>query len=40
MLESEGLMPRLAKMQKSKFDEFLGKVNLRSNISAAKTWKV
>ncbi len=32
MLESEGLMPRLAKMPKSKLDEFLGKVNLKDQM--------
>lgn len=32
MLESEGLMPRLAKMPKSKLDEFLGKVNLKDEM--------
>lgn len=32
MLESEGLMPRLAKMSKSKLDEFLGKVNLKDQM--------
>ncbi len=32
MLESEGLMLRLAKMPKSKLDEFLGKVNLKDQM--------
>jgi hypothetical protein len=32
MLESEGLMPRLAKMPKSKLDEFLAKVNLKDQM--------
>ena len=32
MLESKGLMPRLAKMQKSKLDEFLGAVNLKDQM--------
>lgn len=32
MLENEGLMPRLAKMQQSQLDEFLGKVNLKDQM--------
>lgn len=32
MLENKGLMPRLAKMQKSKLDEFLGAVNLKDQM--------
>jgi hypothetical protein len=32
MLESDGLMPRLAKMSKSGLDEFLGKVNLKDQM--------
>ncbi|MBU4222566.1 MAG: hypothetical protein KKA10_13320 [Euryarchaeota archaeon] len=32
MLESDGLIPKLAKMQKSKLDEFLGKINLEDQI--------
>lgn len=32
MLENEGLMPKLAKMPKSRLDEFLGKVNLKDQM--------
>jgi hypothetical protein len=32
MLENQGLMPRLAKMQQSQLDEFLGKVNLKDQM--------
>lgn len=32
MLESDGLMPRLAKMSKGGLDEFLGKVNLKDQM--------
>jgi hypothetical protein len=32
MLENDGLMPKLAKMPKSKLDEFLGKVNLKDQM--------
>ena len=32
MLENKGLMSKLSKMQKSKLDEFLGKVNLKDQI--------
>ena len=32
MLENKGLMSKLSKMQKSKLDEFLGKVNLKDQM--------
>jgi hypothetical protein len=32
MLENQGLMPRLAKMQQSQLDGFLGKVNLKDQM--------
>jgi hypothetical protein len=32
MLESKGLMPKLAKMKKSKLDEFLAEVNLKDQM--------
>lgn len=32
MLESEGLMPKLAKIPKSKLDEYLAKVNLKDQM--------
>jgi hypothetical protein len=40
MLESEGLIPRLAKMPKSKLDEFLAKVNLKDQMMTGNMMEI